>query len=164
MNPTAHPERLDPWRELQARFGGAPRVLYVAGPLRGDGSPEAIAHNQAQMAAMARRLQELLPLAVLVVPHLNFSFVDEAGEGGLEVRARVLEACERLLLRCDGMIQCGATLSPGMAREKAVAERSGLPVLAVPGWPAAAGRFAASRVRPAARCRTRRAVAGVPGY
>jgi len=157
MTPPAFPERLDPWREVQARFGGTPQVLYVAGPLRGDGSPEAIAHNQAQMAAMARRLQALLPAAVLVVPHLNFSFVDEAGDGGLEVRARVLEACERLLLRCDGMIQCGAHLSPGMAREKAVAERSGLPVLEVPGWPG-------TGIPTPGRRRAPRAFAGAPGY
>ena len=158
MTPVLLPEQNDPWRHLQARFGRAPMVLYVAGPLRGDGSPEAIAHNQARMAAHARRLQALLPQAVLVVPHLNFSYVDEAGEGGLAVRAQVLLACERLLLRCDGMILCGDTLSPGMAREKLVADRSGLPIAQVPGWPRA---VSALRVR---RWRTRPAVAAVPGY
>ena len=122
------------WDHLQRRFGGGPLVLYVAGPLRGDGSPGAIRHNQAQMAAMARRLQALLPEAALVVPHGNFSFVDEAGPEGLAVREQVLRACEALLLRCDGMIQCGATPSPGMARELRVAERAGLPVVQVPGW------------------------------
>ena len=130
------PELIDVWGQLRARFGQGAMVLYVAGPLRGDGSAGAIEHNQTQMAAMARRLQAMLPRAVLVVPHLNFSFVDESGDGGLAVRAQVLECCERLLLRCDGMIICGASLSPGMAREKAVAERSGLPIQQVPGWPA----------------------------
>ena len=125
----------DPWGELQARFGQGPWVLYVAGPLRGDGSPEAIRANQARMMARARHLQDLLPQAVLVVPHTNFAFVDESGPGGLGVRARVLEACERLLLRCDGMILCGLTLSPGMARERAAAEKAGMPIVQLPEAP-----------------------------
>ena len=141
MTAPVFPELIDVWGRLQAAFGQGPMVLYVAGPLRGDGSPAAIHHNQAQMALMARRLQALLPRAVLVVPHLNFSFVDESGAQGLAVRAQVLDCCERLLLRCDGMILCGAELSPGMAREKAVAERSGLPILQVPGWQPAAARL-----------------------
>jgi hypothetical protein len=124
------------WDHLQRRFGGGPLVLYVAGPLRGDGSPGAIRHNQARMAAMARRLQALLPQAALVVPHGNFSFVDEAGPEGLGVREQVLRACEALVLRCDGLIQCGAVPSPGMARELRVAERAGIPVVQVPGWEA----------------------------
>jgi nucleoside 2-deoxyribosyltransferase len=128
------PEPLDLWRKVQDQFGQAPMVLYLAGPLRGDGSPEAIRHNQDQMAVMARRVQALLPQATLVVPHGNFSFVDEAGEAGLGVRAQVLLACERLLARCDGLILCGATLSPGMARERAVALREGIPLVQVPGW------------------------------
>jgi hypothetical protein len=136
------------WRQVWARFGVGPQVLYLAGPLRGDGSPGAIAHNQAQMAAMARRVQALLPEAVLVVPHGNFSYLDESGEDGLAVRARVLLACERLLLRCDGMILCGERLSPGMAGEKAVADRAGIPVLQVPGW-APVTLLAAEPVAPA---------------
>ena len=91
------------------------------------------------MTNLCRWAQAVLPQAVLVVPHLNFSFVDESGAGGLAVRAQVLDCCECLLLRCDGMILCGAELSPGMAREKAVAERSGLPILQVPGWEPCAG-------------------------
>ena len=121
-------------RQIQDQFGGAPLVLYVAGPLRGDGSARAICHNQAQMALAARKLQALLPQATLVVPHGNFYFVDESGDDGLAVRAQVLRDCERLLLRCDGMILCGEQLSPGMAQERAVAERAGLPILQVPGW------------------------------
>lgn len=122
------------WHQLQERFGQAPMVLYLAGPLRGDGTPRAIGHNQAQMTLMARRVQALLPQATLVVPHGNFSFVDEAGEGGLAARTQVLLACERLLLRCDGLLLCGESLSPGMAMEKAVAQRAGLPLLQLPGW------------------------------
>ena len=125
----------DPWRDLQARFGGAPLVLYLAGPLRGDGTPGAIRRNQVRMMARARLIQELLPQAVLVVPHGNFSYIDEAGPGGLQVRARVLEACERLLLRCDGLILCGSELSPGMRLEKATAEGAGLPIVQLPEAP-----------------------------
>ena len=104
-------------RQIQDQFGGAPLVLYVAGPLRGDGSARAICHNQAQMARSLPRGKLLL-----------------AGDDGLAVRAQVLRDCERLLLRCDGMILCGEQLSPGMAQERAVAERAGLPILQVPGW------------------------------
>jgi len=125
----------DPWRELQARFGRGSWVLYLAGPLRGDGSREAIRGNQVRMLARARLVQDLLPGAVLVVPHANFSFVDESGPEGLGVRTRVLEACETLLLRCDALILCGGTLTAGMAREKAAAEKAGLPVLQLPEAP-----------------------------
>ena len=134
-------EPQDIWRQLQDCFGHRPRVVYVAGPLRGDGSPRAIRYNQAQMQAMARKLQALLPEATLVVPHGNFSFVDESGQAGLAARSQVLLACERLLLRCDGIILCGLTLSPGMAREQAVAQAAGLPMLQVPGWAAWGAKF-----------------------
>ncbi|GEM_PF-3186116 len=134
----------DPWRELQARFGQGAWVLYLAGPLRGDGSPEAIRANQVRMLARARLVQDLLPSAVLVVPHANFAFVDESGPGGLGVRTRVLDACEALLRRCDALILCGAELTAGMAREKAAAERAGLPVLILPETPAP-GRPRANR-------------------
>ena len=125
----------DPWQELQKRFGQEPLVLYLAGPLRGDGSAEAIRRNQVRMMARARLIQELLPRAALVVPHGNFAFVDESGPGGLAVRAQVLDACERLLLRCDGLVLCGTELSPGMAHEKAAAERAGMPIVQLPEAP-----------------------------
>lgn len=125
----------DPWTELRARFGQGPQVLYLAGPLRGDGSAQAIRANQVRMMARARLIQDLLPEAALVVPHANFAYVDESGPDGWAARARVLDACERLLLRCDGLILCGTFLSPGMAREKAAAERAGIPILHLPETP-----------------------------
>lgn len=136
MFPSPASPRRDPWRELQARFGQGSWVLYLAGPLRGDGSPGAIRRNQVRMLARARLVQDLLPSAVLVVPHANFAFVDESGPGGLGVRARVLDACEALLLRCDALVLCGGELTTGMAREKAAAEKAGLPVLVLPETPA----------------------------
>ena len=120
---------------LLLTYGGIPLVLYLAGPLRGDGTPGAIRRNQVRMMARARLIQELLPQAVLVVPHGNFSYIDEAGPGGLQVRARVLEACERLLLRCDGLVLCGSILTQGMLREKAAAEQAGLPIVQLPEAP-----------------------------
>ena len=142
------PVQPDPWLELQARFGQGPRVLYVAGPLRGDGTPEAIRGNQLRMQARARLLQDLLPEAALVVPHCNFSFMDEAGPGGLAVRARVLAACERLLLRCDGLILCGQELTEGMAMERAAAIAAGLPIVQLPEAPRVvqAGRLPSTTV------------------
>jgi hypothetical protein len=117
------------WDELRRRFGRGPWVLYLAGPLRGDGTPEAILANQVRMMARARLIQEFLPEATLVVPHGNFAFVDEAGPCGLEARAKVLSDCERLLLRCDGLVLCGRERSPGMVHEEEAARRAGLPVV-----------------------------------
>lgn len=131
MHRTESLER-EPRLELQARFGQEPLVLYLAGPLRGDGSAEAIRLNQERMMGKARIIQDLLPRAALVVPHGNFAFVDESGPGGLEARTRVLDACVRLLLRCDGLILCGTVLSPGMAHEKRAAERAGIPIVHMP--------------------------------
>jgi len=48
----------------------------------------------------------------------------------------VLDACEALLLRCDALVLCGGELTAGMAREKAAAEKAGLPVLVLPETPA----------------------------
>ena len=138
----------NPWQDLQTRFGQGPLVLYLAGPLRGDGTREAIRANQNRMLARARLIQDLLPQAALVVPHANFSYVDEAGPGGLAVRARVLDACERLLLRCDGMILCGAELSQGMVRERDAAVRAGMPIVQLPEAPFMAPGAAAPEYRP----------------
>lgn len=137
-----------PWSQLQARFGGAPRVLYLAGPFRGDGSRQAIHRNQMRMMARARLIQDLLPEAVLVLPHTNFAFLDESGPGGLDVRARALAACERLLLRCDGLVLCGTTLTEGMARERDAALAAGLPIVQLPDIP---GREAEGRLLAEAR-------------
>ena len=89
-----------------------------------------------------------LPEAALVVPHCNFSFMDEAGPGGLAVRARVLAACERLLLRCDGLILCGQELTEGMAMERAAAIAAGLPIVQLPEAPRVvqAGRLPSTTV------------------
>ncbi|HLO67273.1 MAG TPA: hypothetical protein VK188_09670 [Holophaga sp.] len=131
-SPTPQP---GPWAELRARFGGAPRVLYLAGPFRGDGSRQAIHRNQVRMMARARLVQDLLPEAVLVLPHTNFAFLDESGPGGLEVRARALAACERLLLRCDGLVLCDTVLTEGMVREREAALAAGLPIVQLPELP-----------------------------
>lgn len=129
------PEPATPWAELQARFGGGPKVLYLAGPFRGDGSRPAIQRNQMRMMARARLVQDLLPEAVLVLPHANFAFLDESGPGGLAVRARALAACERLLLRCDGLVLCGRTLTEGMRRERDAALAASLPIVQLPDLP-----------------------------
>ncbi len=131
---TCLPGPLVQWKQIQARFGAEPMVLYLAGPLRGDGSSAAIQRNQLRMQRMARDIHQLLPQATLVVPHGNFSFLDESGEAGLALRERVLLDCERLLLRCDGLLLCGADLTPGMLREREVAARAGLPILHVGDW------------------------------
>ena len=73
------------------------------------------------------------PGATLVVPHLNFAFLDEAGSRGDWVRERVLKSCESLVRRSQAFVAFGEA-SPGMQREAAVARTCGIPVLGVPGW------------------------------
>lgn len=128
---------LQAWGAIQETLRGKAPVLYVAGPLRGSGTPEAIAHNQTAMGNLCRWIQALLPQSVLIVPHLNFGFLDESGPEGLGVREGALRACEALVARSDALLLCGAPLTEGMARERAVAEAHGLPVLEGPGWDAA---------------------------
>jgi hypothetical protein len=126
---------LEAWTAVRDRLGSEPGLIYLAGPFRGDGTAEAMAHNRARMAGLARWAQAVLPRATMVVPHLNFAFADEAGKHGDRVRAQVLQSCEALMTRCQALIQCGSRPTEGMAREIAVADRLGLPVLDVPGWP-----------------------------
>lgn len=125
---------LQAWRAIRNGLGSEPHVVYLAGPVRGDGEPRTIRYNQERMFAMAQWVQGVLPKASLLVPHGNFAFVDEAGDRGLLVRERVLAACGQLLTRCDALILCAETLSPGMAHERDVAEACGLPTFTSPGW------------------------------
>ena len=124
---------LEAWERVKEALELNPGVVYLAGPLRGDGSPEAIAHNQAAMRTVSRWAQAVLPAATLLVPHLNFAFVDESGEGGLTVRSQVLQSCERLVSRSDALISFGPP-TEGMRREEAVAQGIGIPAFSVPAW------------------------------
>ncbi|MBK6381859.1 MAG: 3'-5' exonuclease [Chitinophagaceae bacterium] len=126
-------ETLEAWEQVQNTLGPVPGVVYLAGPLRGDGSSMTIARNQAAMATLSRWVQAMLPSATLLVPHLNFAFVDESGERGLSVRPQILRSCERLVARCDALILFGEP-TEGMQKERQVAEFMKVPVLTVPGW------------------------------
>ena len=125
---------LQAWRVISNELGSEPYVVYLAGPVRGDGDSRTIRYNQERMFALAQWVQGVLPKAGLLVPHGNFAFVDEAGDRGLIVRERVLEACGQLLTRCDALILCAETLSPGMVHEREVAAACGLPTFTSPGW------------------------------
>jgi DNA polymerase-3 subunit epsilon len=122
------------WEALQAQFRDQAPVLYLAGPLRGDGSPEAIRANQAAMLVRARWVQAVLPKATLVVPHGNFAYVDESGPRGLQVRSQVLASCEKLVRLCDALIQNGEAITEGIRREREAALAHHRPILVVPGW------------------------------
>jgi hypothetical protein len=129
-------EVLDAWAVVHQILGPDPGLIYLAGPFRGDGTPEAMQHNRNQMAGLSRWAQAVLPNATLVVPHLNFSFAEEGGKHGDRVRSQILRSCEDLVKRCNALILCGSVITQGMAREIAQAEKLGLPVIQVPGWPA----------------------------
>ena len=124
---------LEAWEHVKEALGPQPGLVYLAGPLRGDGSPEAIAHNQVAMRTVSRWAQAVLPAATLLVPHLNFAFVDESGEGGLAVRSQVLRSCERLVSRSDALILFGPP-TEGMRREQDVALGMEIPTFTVPCW------------------------------
>ena len=132
-------EALQSWKAVRESLGPNPGVVYLAGPLRGDGSPETITHNQSSMAILARWAQAVLPTATLVVPHLNFVYLDESGEHGVSVRSQILRACERLVSRCDALVLCGPA-TEGMRREQQVAEFLKIPTFSVAGWDGPATR------------------------
>ncbi|HJV22561.1 MAG TPA: 3'-5' exonuclease [Holophagaceae bacterium] len=125
---------LPAWEALQARFRDQTPVLYLAGPLRGDGSAEVIRANQASMLQRARWVQAVLPKATLVVPHGNFAYVDESGPRGHQVRSQVLASCEKLVRLCDALLQNGEVPTEGVRRERETALAHGLPIFLVPGW------------------------------
>lgn len=126
-------DSLEAWGHVQEALGPDPGVVYLAGPLRGDGSSTAIAHNQAAMATLSRWVLAVLPTATLLVPHLNFAFADETGDQGLPVRSQILRSCERLVARSDALILFGES-TEGMQRERQLAEFMKVPVYSVPGW------------------------------
>jgi hypothetical protein len=126
-------EALGAWETVKESLGPDPGVVYLAGPLRGDGSRETITHNQSSMALLARWAQAVLPTATLVVPHLNFAYVDETGDQGLLARPQILRACERLVARSNALVLCGPA-TEGMQREQQVAEFLKIPAFSVMGW------------------------------
>ena len=125
---------LQAWERLRADLGEAAPLVYLAGPLRGDGSRAWIRHNQIQMLLLARWAQDVLPQATLFVPHCNFAFLDEARDAAGRVREQALRGCERMVARSDLLLLCGDEPSPGMRQELAAALRSGIPVHRMPGW------------------------------
>jgi hypothetical protein len=126
-------ETLEAWERVKEALGPDPGVIYLAGPLRGDGSSAAIVHNQVTMAIMAKWAQAVFPSATLLIPHLNFAYVDETGEKDQVARSQVLRSCERLVARSDALILCGSP-TEGMERERRMAAFMKLPVFSVPGW------------------------------
>ena len=121
------------WEGVRQQLGENPGLVYLAGPFRGDGSREAMEANVVGMKGMAQWAQAVMPKAALIVPHLNLSFLDEAGENGAQVRETVLSSCEQMVRQCRALIACGEC-SPGMAREIECAQTQAIPVLRVPGW------------------------------
>lgn len=127
---------LQAWETIRAELGQTDALLYMAGPLLGDGSHACIRHNQVQMMLQAQWAQGVLPQATLFVPHCNFAFLDESRDPAGRARELAMRGCERILSRSDVLIVCGSALTPGMMREKEVAMQLGLPIFQVPGWDA----------------------------
>jgi hypothetical protein len=133
------------WEAVRAALEPGVPLVYLAGPVRGDGSPAWIRFNQGRMLRLARWAQGVLPGATLFVPHGNFAFLDESRDPTGRVRHLAMRGCEQVLARCDALVLCAAEPSQGMLRELKLARKLGLPVFQVPGWdgfPGPAGRAA----------------------
>jgi hypothetical protein len=127
---------LEAWERIQRALGQAEALVYLAGPVRGDGTRACMRHNQSQMRLLAQWAQGVLPRATLFVPHCNFAFLDESRDPEGLVRGLAMRSCEKVLSRSDVLVLCADEPSPGMVRETQVAVQLGLPVFQVPGWDA----------------------------
>lgn len=127
-------EALEAWKSIALTLGPSPGLVYMAGPFRGDGSRRCMRHNRNQMAQLCRWAQAVLSNATLVVPHLNFAYIDEAGSDGHRAREKALAACEALVKVSQAILLCGRVVTPGMHREVRAAHVAHIPVLPVPGW------------------------------
>lgn len=125
---------LQAWQVVKQGLAGKAPLVYLAGPVRGDGSGECVRFNHDRMLLQARWAQAVLPEASLFVPHGNFAFLDESGDPTGQVRELALRSCLQVLSRCDALVLCAEEPSPGMLLERDLAVRMGLPVFQVPGW------------------------------
>lgn len=129
-------EALEAWGTVRSTLVQEPFLVYLAGPVRGDGSQACMRFNRSQMMLLAQWAQGVLPKATLFVPHGNFAFLDESCDPTGHIRELAMRSCEQVLSRCDALILCASGLSSGMLREKEVAQQLGIPVFQVPGWDA----------------------------
>jgi len=127
---------LQAWEKVKATLGQEPFLVYLAGPVRGNGSQACMRFNRNQMMLLAQWAQGVLPKATLFVPHGNFAFLDESRDPNGQVRELAMRSCEQVLSRCDALVLCASELSPGMLQERNVAQQLGIPVFQVPGWDA----------------------------
>jgi|GEM_PF-3563097 len=127
-------EVLQGWSAVKQTLAGKSSLVYLAGPVRGDGSLACIRSNRSQMTLLAQWAQGVLPDAALFVPHGNFAFLDESRDPSGQVRELAMRSCEKLLSRCDALVLCARELSPGMHQERDLARELDLPIFQVPGW------------------------------
>ena len=125
-------EALDAWVEIRNTLGSNPGLIYLSGPFFADGTIEAMAQTRERMVGIGRWAQAVLPNATLVIPRLNYAFVDEPGKHMDRVRAQVLRSREALARGCQALIQCGHQLTEGMIQEAAAAELGGVPIFRFP--------------------------------
>lgn len=109
-------------------FRTAPReiapgtVVYIASPLSGD------VEQNLQFARQACRYA-ISEGAVPFAPHLLYTqMLDDSSP---EERQLGIDMGSRMLKLCDELWLCGDRISPGMADEKALAERLGIPMRSV---------------------------------
>ena len=124
---------LQAWAAVQSALARDTPLVYLAGPVRGDGSQACMRFNHDRMLAQAQWAQAVLPQATLFVPHGNFAYLDESEPSG-RVRELALRGCLQVLSRCDALVLCAAEPSPGMLLEQQLARNLGLPAFQVPGW------------------------------
>ena len=99
-----------------------PRWVYIASPLSGDVKRNLQFARQACRYAIS---EEMTPFC----PHLLYTqMLDDSDP---EERQLGIDLGNRMLRLCDELWLCGDWISPGMAGEKEMAERLGIPVRSV---------------------------------
>ena len=108
--------------QTQRKTDTPAKVVYIASPLSGDVKRNLQFARQACRYAIS---EEMTPFC----PHLLYTqMLDDSNP---EERQLGIDLGNRMLRLCDELWLCGDRISPGMAGEKEMAERLGIPVRSV---------------------------------
>lgn len=92
------------------------RVVYFSHPCGND-----IEGNRKKVREYVRAYTASFPKVMAIIPHYNFSYLDEMnGE-----RSQIMAACMKAVAICHTMVICGKIMTPGMQEELEEAKRLG---------------------------------------